>query len=194
MVVPHSSDDEKKALRARMRAERARRPSTADEARDLVTNVIAALAAFPGEIVAGVWPLAGEPDLRPAWAAIHAQGRLVALPETTPLGTPLQFRKWTPDVSMIAGRYRTWHPDGPLVLPDIICVPLLAFDARLNRLGYGGGYYDRTLAMLSCAAIGVAFSWQEVAHVPTGAFDQPLDRIVTERRVFQREQKGADQG
>lgn len=194
MVVPHSSDNEKKALRARMQAERARRPPTADEARDLVTNVIGTLASFPCESVAGIWPLAGEADLRPAWAAIHAQGRSIALPETTPPGTPLQFRQWAPDVPMIAGRYGTCHPDGPLVVPDIICVPLLAFDARLNRLGYGGGYYDRTLAMLDGVAIGVAFSWQEVAHVPTGAFDQPLDRIVTERRVFQREQKGADRG
>ena len=97
--------------------------------------------ARTGDCVALVWPLAGECDLRPVMDTLHADGLAIALPETPPTGHPLAFRLWQPGCLMQPGRFGTFHPDGPPVLPDVIGVPLLAFDRRGMRLGYGGGYY-----------------------------------------------------
>ena len=114
------------------------------------------------------------------------------LPETTPRGTPLVFRRWTPDTPLVAGRFNTWHPDAEALAPQLLLVPLLAFDDRLMRLGYGGGYYDRTLAALpGCRAIGFAYARQQVAFIPTGPFDVPLDAIVTEAGVLTKEGQGS---
>lgn len=138
--------------------------------------------ARPGECLAMVWPLAGECDLRPVMHALHADGLSIALPETPPRGHPLVFRLWQPGCSMQSGRYGTSHPDGPVMRPDVICVPLLAFDRRGMRLGYGGGYYDRTLASLPGARqVGFGHSFQEVTCIPTGLYDVALPAIVTER-------------
>ena len=91
------------------------------------------------------------------------------------------FRSWTPDAPLRPGRFGTLHPEGPELRPHLVFVPLLAWDRRLNRLGYGGGYYDRTLAALPDAvAIGVGFASQEVAAVPAGPYDVPLDGVLTE--------------
>ncbi|RFD19869.1 5-formyltetrahydrofolate cyclo-ligase [Komagataeibacter melaceti] len=135
-----------------------------------------------GDCISLVWPLPGEIDLRPVMQALHADGLCVALPETTPKGHPLTFRLWQPECVIQTGRYGTCHPEGPPVRPDVVCVPLLAFDRRGMRLGYGGGYYDRTLAALRGArAVGFGLSFQEVTCIPTGRYDVALPAIVTER-------------
>ncbi len=139
-------------------------------------------------VVSGVWPLPGELDLRPLLAALHGRGQVVLLPETTPRGQPLVFRRWHPGATMLPGRFGTCHPDGEALAPGLLLVPLLAFDDRLMRLGYGGGYYDRTLAGLAgCRAVGFAYARQQVGAVPTGTFDVPLDAIVTEAGVLRRD-------
>jgi 5-formyltetrahydrofolate cyclo-ligase len=116
---------------------------------------------------------------------LHASGFRIVLPETPPRGAPLAFRLWHPGCPMLPGRFGTVHPDGPEAVPDVIFVPLLAFDRNGNRLGYGGGYYDRTLAALPCSqAIGFGFAAQEVARVPVDRHDRRLDRVVTEREVL----------
>lgn len=135
--------------------------------------------------IACVWPLPNEVDLRPLCHWLHDNGAQVLLPETTPRGTPLIFRHWHPACTMQAGRFGTHAPDGPALTPDIVLVPLLGFDRTGNRLGYGGGYYDRTLAGLPAAqAIGYAPSTQEVAALPSGPHDQKLPCIVTEREIL----------
>jgi 5-formyltetrahydrofolate cyclo-ligase len=139
-----------------------------------------------GSTIAGVWPLAGEMDLRPLMRALHARGHRIVLPETTPRGEPLVFRVWTPESTMIREKFGTFRPDGPIARPDVVFVPLVAFDAAGNRLGYGGGYYDRTLdALVDCEPIGFAYAAQQVAHVPIELHDQPLPRILTEAGVIQ---------
>ena len=86
---------------------------------------------------------------------------------------------------MIAERFGTLRPDGPEIVPDLLFVPLLAFDRRGRRLGYGGGYYDRTLAALPGAiAVGCAFAAQEMDEVPAGPHDIALDAVATEREVI----------
>ena len=140
------------------------------------------LMPAPGAIVAGFWPLPGEIDVRPLLHALAENGCLLCLPETPPRGSPLLFRQWTPGEALQLGRFGTRHSTGPVVTPETLLVPLLAFDRSGARLGFGGGYYDRTLPTLPHSrAIGCAFAAQEVPAVPTEPFDVPLDAVVTEQ-------------
>lgn len=177
-------DHEKRQLRERMRAARVRHPEGEAGQVALCDNLFRLLKTLPNQKIGCVWPLPGEADLRPVCHDLHQLGRHVLLPETTPRAQPLVFREWSPTVPMVSGLFSTLHPEGPIAVPDILLVPLLAFDRRGARLGYGGGYYDRTLAVLKCPAIGFAFAWQEVDVVPTGPYDWPLDRIVTDRDIL----------
>lgn len=136
-----------------------------------------------GAIVAGFWPIGQEIDIRPLLQALDARGHPIALPVTPPRGQPLSFRRWQPGEELARGPMGTRQPrDGAEVLvPAVLLVPLLAFDRRGHRLGYGGGYYDRTLAGLPGAtAIGVAHAAQELDEVPAGPEDARLDAIATE--------------
>ncbi len=136
-------------------------------------------------MIAGVWPLPGEIDLRPLLHTLHARGFGIGLPETTPRGKPLIFRRWQPDSVMLPEKFGTFKPDGPVIEPDLFLVPLLAFDRSGRRLGYGGGYYDRTLPLYpGRPALGFAYAAQEVANLPSEPHDHPLDAIVTEAGVI----------
>jgi 5-formyltetrahydrofolate cyclo-ligase len=151
----------------------------------LAAHVLAELAIAPGVSVSGFWPMPGEIDIRPLLAALHARGHDILLPQTPPRGEKLIFRHWRPGATMLAERFGTLRPDGPEGVPALLFVPLLAFDRTGHRLGYGGGYYDRTLAALPGArAIGCAFAAQEVLAVPAGAHDMRLDAVATERGIL----------
>jgi 5-formyltetrahydrofolate cyclo-ligase len=141
--------------------------------------------------VSGYWPLAHECDPRPLLAALAARGRSLCLPVVAGRGQPLVFRHWSPGDTLrrVAFGLSEPLPDAPLAVPEVLLVPLLAFDRRGYRLGHGAGYYDRTLAQLraqtpSVRAIGIAFALQEVAAVPVLPHDQPLDAIATEREFI----------
>ncbi len=140
------------------------------------------LAQFRGRTLSGYMPMRTEIDPLPAMAA-H-QGT-VGVPVIMGAGQPLRFREWSPGCAMTEGAFKALIPvDGAWVEPDVLIVPLLAFDARGYRLGYGGGFYDRTLQALRAQrptiAIGFAFAAQEVAEVPIDATDQRLDAVITE--------------
>ncbi len=140
------------------------------------------LSAHQGKALAGYMPMRTEIDPLPAMSA-H-QG-VVGVPVIIAAATPLKFREWGPGVAMVAGDFGALIPaEGAWVTPQVVIVPLLAFDTRGFRLGYGGGFYDRTLQRLRAKgpvlAIGFAFAAQEVDAVPTDDFDQRLDLIVTE--------------
>jgi len=119
-----------------------------------------------------------------------ADGWTTALPVVVAKKTPLVFRQWAPGDALVMGRWNIKVPpeEAPEVLPDVLLVPLLAFDRRGYRLGYGGGFYDRTLEKLrafkSVTAIGVAYAGQEVDGVPHEEFDQRLDWIMTEKETI----------
>lgn len=135
----------------------------------------------PGKIVGGFWPFHWEIDIRPLLHRLHDGGWQVVLPETPRVPGPLIFRHWMPSVSMHKGPAGTVHPDGPEMRPDLLLVPMLAFDRLGNRLGYGAGYYDRTLAALAPVdAIGCAYSAQEMASIPATSHDMRLSVIATE--------------
>lgn len=171
------------ALRRRAEIQCAGQGAATDVLRDV-------LRAHSGLVLAGYVPMRGEIDPRPAMAA-HAGP--VAVPVVTGPAQPLAFRAWHPDAVLVPGAFGALIPrDGAWLVPSVLIVPLLAFDAAGYRLGYGGGFYDRTLEQLRKAgdvlAIGFAFAAQEVASVPREATDQPLDLIVTERGVLHRSQ------
>ena len=141
-------------------------------------------------IVAGYWPMASEMDVRPALVALDRIGILITLPEVAGKDRPLRFRAWKPNEALVEGDHGTFHPlkSAPLMRPDVVMVPLLSFDRRGYRIGWGGGYYDRTLELLrktgNCTAIGVAYGAQQVDEVPTDAYDQRLDWIITEEEAI----------
>lgn len=127
-----------------------------------------------------------EFDDRPLLAYFASSGHPCALPVVVAKDMPLEFRRWRPGDRLVASGFGIEVPgsDAPRLQPTVLLVPLLAFDAEGHRLGYGGGYYDRSLAMLRqhgpVLAIGVAFAGQAVDEVPHGPGDQRLDWIVTE--------------
>jgi 5-formyltetrahydrofolate cyclo-ligase len=143
-----------------------------------------------GAVVSGYWPLAGELDIRPLLHQIHEQGHPIGLPVVKAKAQPLVFRHWIPGAPLVQGSFKVMTPPegAPEVEPDVLLVPLLAFDRAGYRLGYGGGFYDRTLEKRrreahsghAILAIGIAFAAQETEDLPRGPFDQPLDWIVTE--------------
>jgi 5-formyltetrahydrofolate cyclo-ligase len=140
------------------------------------------LAPHRGRALASYMPMRTEIDPLPAMAAHDGP---VGVPVILGKGQPLRFREWTPGCAMVAGEFGAMIPaDGAWIDPDVLIVPLLAFDRRGFRLGYGGGFYDRTLEGLRARrprlAVGFAFAAQEVACVPTEPTDQRLDAILTE--------------
>jgi 5-formyltetrahydrofolate cyclo-ligase len=149
----------------------------------------AMLAQHPppkGAIIAGYWPMGDEMDPRPLMLALASRGHAMALPVTPPRGQPLAFRAWAPGAALRPGPMGTSEPvAGEELRPDVLLVPLLAFDRAGRRLGYGGGYYDRTLAALPGAkAIGIAYAGQEMPEVPAGPQDMRLPLIATEDSVI----------
>lgn len=146
-------------------------------------HLAAELARFGGAPISGYLPIRTEIDPRPAMACHPGP---VGVPVIPGAAQPLIFRTWTPETKLIEGAFGAAIPEaGADITPRVLIVPLLAFDRRGFRLGYGGGFYDRTLELLRrhgpTTAIGFAFAAQEVDEVPIEPTDQPLDLIVTER-------------
>lgn len=174
------------AAKAALRDAAAQRRAAAHAALgpDAATGQLAAvLAEYPGAVVSGYLPMRSE--ISPL-AALAGHDGALCMPVVQGRGLPLRFRAWAPGAATVRGSFGAEIPaDGAWLEPAVLVVPLLAFDARGYRLGYGGGFYDRTLAGLRATgrgvrAIGLAYAAQAVASLPVGAFDQPLDLVVTE--------------
>ena len=143
------------------------------------------LALVPGTIVGGYHALPEEADPALLLARLVEIGYAVAFPRVTGKDQPLEFHH-VPDGEVLEpGSFGIPEPleSWPRAIPDILLVPLLAFDAAGHRLGFGGGFYDRTLTALQVPAIGIAYAGQEAASLPQEAHDRTLDKIVTEQGV-----------
>ncbi|MBI4293825.1 MAG: 5-formyltetrahydrofolate cyclo-ligase [Betaproteobacteria bacterium] len=149
--------------------------------------------AFP-DLVHGVigfcWPYRNEYDARHLLAQLRRQGAVTALPVVVAPRTPLQFREWHPGVAMQTGVLGIPFPEGTAALqPDTFLIPVVAFDAGGYRLGYGGGYFDRTLAALGKPARKIALGYETlfVETIHPQPHDIPMDYVVTERGVYRRD-------
>jgi 5-formyltetrahydrofolate cyclo-ligase len=178
----------KKLLRQELAARRRELPKAA---RELAHAAVAAdlhlnLPLRGDETVAAYWPLPDEFDTRPLLDVLAAAGHPLCLPVVAMRDAPLVFRAWKPGDRLERGAFGVLAPmaDAPIADPEVLLVPMLGFDAAGYRLGYGGGYYDRTLAQRrrrgGVQAVGLAYAAQEVPALPRTANDQPLDAILTE--------------
>lgn len=188
MVEP---DEDNTAWRRTLRREMvAKRAALGDEAHaglsaGIVGHLLTALRA--PQVVAFCWPIKHEPDVRAVVAHWEALGARAALPVVVAEAAPLAFRLWTPDTQLAPDRYGIPTPiSGDFIQPDLILLPLNGFDAAGYRLGYGGGYFDRTLAALSPRplAVGVGFEVNRLPSIRPESHDQRLDWIVTEAGAF----------
>jgi 5-formyltetrahydrofolate cyclo-ligase len=171
------------AREAAMACRRGLHPEAAG--RSLSAHVLRHWPPDPSLVVSGFWPIGDEIDLRPLLHALHERGNRVALPVTPRRGEPLTFRQWRPGDVLVPERFGTVRPTGDVLVPDMLLIPLLAFDVNGGRLGYGGGFYDRTLAALPDRfRLGCAFSAQQVDVVPVGPYDIRLDAVATENGII----------
>lgn len=182
-----SSSDEKRVLR---NAAFARRSALSEKVRAAAAEAIAALtfpvAILQGAVVAGYMPIRQEIDPLPLLHALADRGACTAMPTIAAQDAPLIFRAWREGDPLQRGALGIHEPLGEaeILVPDIVLVPLAAFDRTGQRIGYGAGHYDRALSKLRLdkriIAIGLAFAVQEVAHVPAEPHDVPLDHVLTE--------------
>lgn len=186
-------DNAKAALRrsALIRRVAAHRASGADAGNRLMTLLLAGIEIRPDEVVSGYHPVRGEIDPLPLMARLAADGIATALPVVVARGRPLIFRQWRSGDPLVAGEYGIPIPPPTAreIVPDLMLVPLLAFDARGYRLGHGAGYYDRTIAALrrtggGVRTLGLAFEGQRVDDVPHDGHDERVDWVITERAVL----------
>jgi 5-formyltetrahydrofolate cyclo-ligase len=190
-MTDHPDPHAKATLRA---AALAKRDALSGDRRAAAAQAIAArglpIDLMPGAVVAGYSAIRSELDPIPLMQKLAAAGARLALPAISARGQALRFRAWHPHDKLLPGPLGILEPSPAAaeITPDIVLVPLAAFDRSGHRIGYGAGHYDRTLAHLhkskGFAAIGLAFSAQEVAAIPALQHDVPLDYVLTETRVF----------
>lgn len=157
-----------------------------EKSRAIRAHALDGLAVAPGSVVSGYYPIRSEADIMPLLDVLHGLGARVCLPAVIDRET-IVFRDHDPALPLADAGFGTKGPDvaAPLADPDLILLPLSAFDARGNRIGYGAGHYDRAIARLrqkGCdpRLVGIAFACQEVAEVPAGPYDIPMNGVVTE--------------
>ena len=139
-------------------------------------------------VIAGYMPIRTEIDVLPAMTALHELGHRICVPVIVRPGLPLSFREWTPESELVSGPFGAAIPRaGDWLAPELLIVPLVTYDAQGFRLGYGGGYYDRSLELLRkkkpVLAVGYAYSAQ-LGEVPVESTDQRLDAVVTEKGLL----------
>jgi 5-formyltetrahydrofolate cyclo-ligase len=177
--------DWRKATRTRLIAERlAIAPPDREAASERIGTALgAALAARPSRLIGFYWPFRGEYDPRGLMASMRERGAQLALPVIVERGQPLVFRAWSPGSLMTAGVWNIPVPEaGETVQPDLLIVPLVGFDRENYRLGYGGGFYDRTIAAMPVKphTIGVGFALGRLATIYPQPHDIALDAVITD--------------
>jgi 5,10-methenyltetrahydrofolate synthetase len=187
-LVPADVKARRKAERAMLVARRLAAPAE-DHARwsSLIeASLREGFGALEGMVVGFCWPFQGEFDARPFVTDLHRRGARVALPAVVAKAQPLEFREWWPGVVMVNGVYDLPVPEGTSsLIPDALLIPALGFGSQGDRLGYGGGFFDRTLAALKPKPIslGLAFELSRIPTIEPQSFDIFMDFIVTESGI-----------
>jgi 5-formyltetrahydrofolate cyclo-ligase len=185
--------EQKVRLRKELMAARSALPAKEHRCRSIkaAQRLLRWLEFEPQTRISCFWPLGSEIDSRIVLTCLHALGAIPLLPRTRAGNEPLTFHAWTPQSALQQSGFGVQEPDptSPRLEPEIVILPLLGFDDRCNRLGYGAGHYDCTIAELHLRGlaprrIGYAFSIQQVESIPTEAHDAPLDCVVTDQEIF----------
>jgi 5-formyltetrahydrofolate cyclo-ligase len=182
---------DKNNIRARaLGARKAIRPEQAQEAAQKLSVHLFKFIPQTTRIIGGYMAIHGEISIAAAMAAFHSRGHTIALPVVVGEGKPLVFRKWQPGEPLEKGAYGIDIPPAGAseVIPDAVIVPLAAFDAAGHRLGYGAGYYDKTIPKMRAQKkdillVGAAYAEQQVEKIPADEHDRKLDAVVTEKGV-----------
>ena len=182
---------EKRLLRRQLELQREVAAAAAGDsvAANAKAHFLAGVPIGSAKVVSAYWAMRGELDPASLLTALSEAGITCALPVIDNVDVPLRFLSWRPGDSLVDGAFGTRQPKDRFdeLVPDVVIVPLLAFDRKGYRLGYGGGYYDRTLAQLrakgNVLAVGFAYAGQEVAELPREHFDERLDYVVTEKEL-----------
>ena len=174
----------RKAERARLIALRCALPAEerARHTAAIARNLNEMIPADSNQIVSVYWPIRAEPDLRSWMRGSSLRGLRIALPVAVELGQPLTFREWRPDSRMARGLWKIPYPaDGREVSPTTVLAPLVGFDSACYRLGYGGGFFDRTLAAMARkpVVVGVGYPQLRISTIFPQCHDVPMDWIVT---------------
>lgn len=183
-------EEAKAALRVKAHAQRAAIANSvrADAGKAAAAYFFNGISLAPGEVVACYWRIRDEMDCQPILVRLMDSLQPVCLPVVLGEDEPLELRLWEQGAALYPAGFGTLAPAelAPQVEPDVIIMPLLGFDKHGTRLGYGGGYYDRTLAKLTRKPrlVGLAFASQEISEIPHEPHDVPLDAVVTEQGVI----------
>jgi 5-formyltetrahydrofolate cyclo-ligase len=185
----------KQGLRAEARAlrEKAHQLAGPGAAMLIADNFLVGLPWQPARFIAGYLPIHNEADVAPLLRQLADHGKDLLLPIVMGPDLPLEFRRWAPGDPLEPGPFNTLQPSDAAerAVPDLLLVPMLAYDESGGRLGYGGGYYDRSLAALrkrgKVSAVGIAYAAQKMKSLLREAHDQPLDWVVTEQSVWENE-------
>jgi 5-formyltetrahydrofolate cyclo-ligase len=178
--------ERERLIALRMALPRAERRAMGERITDALQQIV---GACPAGILGIYWPFRAEFDPRPLVDAFVATGRRVALPVVIDKKGPLEYRAWAPGEALVAGVWDIPIPEKrDIVLPSMVLAPVVGFDRAGYRLGYGGGYFDRTLGAMNPRplAIGVGFAAQAIETIYPQPFDIPMDAIVTENGVTRR--------
>jgi 5-formyltetrahydrofolate cyclo-ligase len=188
--MPTLQDEKKRARAAAILQRDAITLESAAAAARLAKIFLQSIGIETPKVIAGFSSFGSEIDVAPLLARLSEDGHEIVLPVVVGKDEPLIFRSWRPEDPTVAGPYGIRQPTAAAAqrVPGILLVPLLAFDREGYRLGYGGGYYDRTLAALrgefSPLAIGIGFASQELDAVPRADYDQRLDWVITDRAAI----------
>lgn len=158
----------------------------------IAASLAAILAERPGIVLGIYWPFRAEFDPRPLLPALFAQGSRAALPAVVDKKGPLEYRAWAPGESLVDGVWNIPVPEKrEILVPQAVLAPLVGFDGACYRLGYGGGYFDRTLAALAPRplAIGVGFELSRLETIHPQPHDMPMDAVVTEAGILRRQSR-----
>jgi 5,10-methenyltetrahydrofolate synthetase len=182
-VPPWRKEERKRLISERMALLAAEREGLDEAIRDRLATLI---GPAEGLVISAYWPFRAEPDLRPLLRHLRDGGARIALPVVVAKGQPLIFREWLPGTTLARGVWNIPYPeDGPEVVPDVSIAPVVGFDGGCFRLGYGGGFFDRTLAALAVQprGIGVGYAFQRIATIHPQPHDIPMAAVVTEQGV-----------
>lgn len=182
----------RKDLRERLIAARRALEATALAAlrRSIDEHIERAFPGLAGARLGFCWPILNEYDARHLARRLRDRGAVTALPVVVARGAPLVFRLWQPGIALARGALDIPYPvDSPEIVPQAVLLPVNGWDAAGYRLGYGGGYFDRTLAAMSPRplVIGVGYESARIETIQPQSWDVPLDYLVTERGVYRRD-------